>query len=221
LAPVLAVDRRRRRRRALPRLIPLALATIMLSTTVSDGTAMLPAPRLFDRDGAYSPDLRGFKKWRGALERFARDRDDPANVEAEVWRSLVASLPTVDVGPALLEAVNAAVNGRRYVTDAVNWGQGDYWASPLEFLRRSGDCEDFAIAKYLALRERGVPAEEMRVVVLDDLQLGVTHAVLAVRRDAEFYILDNQQPTILPAAAIPHYAPIYAVNEQGWWDYEQ
>jgi predicted transglutaminase-like cysteine proteinase len=193
----------------------------MLSTTVSDGTAMLPTPRLFDRDGVYSPDLRNFRKWRGALDRFARELADPANAEAEIWRNLVAALPTADAGPVLLEAVNAAVNGRRYVTDAVNWGQGDYWASPLEFLRRSGDCEDFAVAKYLALRERGVPADDMRVVVLDDLELGVTHAILAVRRDAEFYILDNQQTAVLPAAAIAHYLPIYAVNEQGWWDYEE
>ena len=193
----------------------------MLSTTVSDGTAMLPTPRLFDRDGVYSPDLRNFRKWRGALDRFARELADPANAEAEIWRNLVAALPTADAGPVLLEAVNAAVNGRRYVTDAVNWGQGDYWASPLEFLRRSGDCEDFAVAKYLALRERGVAADDMRVVVLDDLDLGVTHAILAVRRDAEFYILDNQRPAILPAAAIAHYQPIYAVNEQGWWDYEE
>jgi predicted transglutaminase-like cysteine proteinase len=220
LAPIPAVDRRRRRR-ALPRLIPLALAAIMLSTTVSDGTAMLPAPLLFDRDGVYSPDLRGFKKWRGALDRFARDLADPVNADAGAWRSFVAALPAADAGPALLDAVNAAVNGRRYVTDAVNWGQGDYWASPLEFLRRSGDCEDFAVAKYLALRERGVPADDLRIVVLDDLQLGVTHAILAVRRDAAFYVLDNQQPDILPAATIAHYAPIYAVNEQGWWDYEQ
>ena len=193
----------------------------MLSTTVSDGTAMLPAPRLFDRDGVYSRDLRSFKKWRGALDRFARALAEPANAEAELWRGFVAGLPAADAGPALLEAVNAAINGRRYVTDAVNWGQGDYWESPLEFLRRSGDCEDFAVAKYLALRERGVPADDMRVVVLDDLQLGVTHAILAVRQDAEFYILDNQQSAILPAAAIPYYAPIYAVNEQGWWDYER
>jgi predicted transglutaminase-like cysteine proteinase len=191
----------------------------MLSTTVNDGTAMLPAPRLFDRDGVYSPDLRSFRKWRGALDRFARELADPANAEAETWRRLVAALPTADAGPALLEAVNAAINGRRYITDTVNWGQGDYWASPLEFLRRSGDCEDFAVAKYLALRERGIPADAMRVVVLDDLELGVTHAILAVRQDAEFFVLDNQLSSILPAAAIPHYAPIYAVNEQGWWDY--
>lgn len=191
----------------------------MLSTTVSDGTAMLPAPRLFDRDGVYSPDLRDFRKWRGALDRFARDLADSAGADAEAWRSFVATLPATETGPALIEAVNTAVNGRRYVTDAVNWGRDDYWASPLEFLRRSGDCEDFAVAKYMALRDRGVPADDMRVVVLDDLQLGVTHAVLAVRRDAEFYILDNQQPDILPAAAIRHYKPIYAVNERGWWDY--
>ena len=221
MVPVSAADARPWRRRILLRLVPFALAGVMLlSTSISDGTAMLPAPLLFGADGAYSPDLRGFKKWRGALDRFARDLADPANPDVEAWRRFVAALPAAEDAPSLLQAVNTAVNARRYVTDPVNWGQGDYWASPLEFLRRSGDCEDFAVAKYAALRQLGVPADAMRVVVLDDLELGITHAILAVRADAEFYILDNQRKDVLPAAAIPHYQPIYAVNEQGWWNYE-
>jgi predicted transglutaminase-like cysteine proteinase len=208
-------------RRILLRLVAFALAGVMLlSTGISDGTAMLRAPLLFGADAAYSSDLRGFKKWRGALDRLARDLADPANPDAKAWRRFVAALPAVDSGPSLLQAVNTAVNARRYVTDPVNWGQGDYWASPVEFLRRSGDCEDFAVAKYVALRQLGVPADDMRVVVLDDMQLGITHAILAVRGDAEFYILDNQRKDVMPAAAIPHYRPIYAVNEQGWWNYE-
>ncbi len=200
------------------RLAALTLAAVLLPTGVGDGAAMTSYWRLFGVDGVYSPDLSGFRKWRGVLDRFARELADSANPDVRAWRAFVAAAARVD-GRARLAAVNDAVNGRRYVVDAVNWGRGDYWASPIEFLRKSGDCEDFALAKYMALRALGVPARDMRVVVLDDLRLGITHAVLAVRLDGAFHVLDNQLPGIVPAAAIAHYRPIYAVNEDGWWDY--
>jgi predicted transglutaminase-like cysteine proteinase len=200
------------------RLAVLALAAVLLPTSVGDGTAMTASARLFGADGIYSPDLGGFRKWRGVLERFARDLADPADADVRAWRMFVAAAAAANAR-ARLAAVNDAVNGHRYVADAVNWGIGDYWASPIEFLRRNGDCEDFAVAKYMALRALGVSAGDMRVVVLNDLRLGITHAVLVVRSDGDFYVLDNQLPGIVPAAAIAHYRPIYAVNEDGWWDY--
>ena len=44
----------------------------------------------------------------------------------------------------------------RYQTDIQLWKQNDYWATPLETLGRGfGDCEDYAIAKYISLRALG------------------------------------------------------------------
>ena len=53
-------------------------------------------------------------------------------------------------------AVNRFVNGWAYRADADNYGRSDYWATPLEFFRRSGDCEDYVIAKYRSLRLLGL-----------------------------------------------------------------
>ncbi len=117
-----------------------------------------------------------------------------------------------------LSAVNRFFNRAPYVLDPVNWGVPDYWASPGQFAAKDGDCEDYAIAKYLALRRLGVPAQAMRVVVLEDRNLKTDHAVLAVRDPkGRIWILDNQTPIVVQAERIRHYRPVYSINEEAWW----
>lgn len=206
-------------RRGLRVLPSLALALLLLPAGIGEGTAMPSQPRPFASAGVYSTDFTDFPKWRGMLARSARELSDPAGADARTWDSFVARLRGGD-RPAQLRAVNAAVNAFPYVTDAANWGMADFWETPIEFLQRAGDCEDFAVAKYMALRALGVAVEDMRVAVVDDRQLGVTHAVLLVATtDGGYDVLDNLTDDVLPAAAVPFYHPIYAINEQGWWDY--
>ncbi len=117
-----------------------------------------------------------------------------------------------------LSAINRFFNRAPYVLDPVNWGVPDYWASPGQFAAKDGDCEDYAIAKYLALRRLGVPARAMRVVVLEDRNLNTDHAVLAVRDpEGQIWILDNQTPVVVKAERIRHYRPVYSINEEAWW----
>ncbi|WP_237707120.1 transglutaminase-like cysteine peptidase [Pseudoalteromonas sp. BSi20652] len=45
------------------------------------------------------------------------------------------------------------------------WKQNDYWTTPLETLGRGlGDCEDYAIAKYISLRALGVIDDKLRLI---------------------------------------------------------
>ncbi len=118
-----------------------------------------------------------------------------------------------------LRMVNARLNAARYVTDPVNWGLDDYWSSLTQFLRRDGDCEDYAIAKYMLLKQLGVPVADMKVVIVMDQNLNIAHAILAVRAGAATYILDNQINDIVPDSSIHHYKPYYSINEQAWWVY--
>ncbi len=118
-----------------------------------------------------------------------------------------------------LRVVNSRLNGIRYVTDPVNWGLDDYWSTLAQFLRRDGDCEDYAIAKYMLLKQLGVPVADMRVVIVMDQNLNIPHAILAVRAGATTYILDNQITDIAPDTSIRHYKPYYSINEQAWWVY--
>lgn len=116
-----------------------------------------------------------------------------------------------------IDAVNHWANQQPYVEDTANWGVADYWETPGEFLAHGGDCEDFAIAKYFSLARLGVPADDLRIVIVKDQALGVFHAVLAVRDQDQTLLLDNQLAEAAPLSAVPQYQMVYAINTQGWW----
>lgn len=116
-----------------------------------------------------------------------------------------------------LEKVNQFANRHPYILDINNYGVEDYWAILREFLTLSGDCEDYSLTKYFSLRELGFSADQMRIVALQDTNLRIAHAVLAVEHGGKTLILDNQSPRILVDTEILHYAPLYSVNEKQWW----
>ena len=117
----------------------------------------------------------------------------------------------------LLRYVNSFWNTWPYKEDIVNWGVEDYWAIPAEFLKKSGDCEDYAIVKYFTLKELGIPSENMRIVVVRDTVRNLAHAVLAVYLNGDAYILDNLSNAVLSHSRIRQYSPQYSVNEAGRW----
>ena len=119
------------------------------------------------------------------------------------------------------EAVHDMMNRTNYITDNKNWGKSDYWATPVEFLERGGDCEDFAIAKYTALSMLGVPEERLRLAIVHDKAKDIPHAVLVVYTERGSYILDNQFETLVNAQYGERYRPIYSINREGWWLHTQ
>lgn len=117
-----------------------------------------------------------------------------------------------------LDAVNRWANAHAYVEDWANWGLPDYWETPREFLTRGGDCEDFAIIKYFTLKQLGFSPDDMRIMVVNDTNLEIFHAILAVRqKKGEPVLLDNQAKELVPMSAAPQYHLIYSLNERGWW----
>lgn len=136
-----------------------------------------------------------------------------------------------------LRLVNRFVNDRRYRQDRRRTTEGaagparlaSHWKTLDEFLSRGGDCEDFAAAKYFLLRELGIPAADMRIVVARDWTVNEHHALLAVRRrsagggregDSEedgAWLLDTDDRMTTRKPAIYRYE--YAVNELGVWDH--
>jgi predicted transglutaminase-like cysteine proteinase len=116
-----------------------------------------------------------------------------------------------------LNAVNAWANTRPYVEDIQNYHVSDYWATPGQFLAHGGDCEDYAITKYYSLVRLGFSVDDLRIVIVDDTNLNVFHAVLAVRSDNNVWLLDNQLQHIVPMDIAVQYVPIYSLNEHGWW----
>ena len=118
-----------------------------------------------------------------------------------------------------VRAVNRFANYAPYMTDPVNYHMPDYWATPLQFLKLDGDCEDYAITKYLSLRALEFADDDLRIVVLEDMNLRIAHAILVVYLDGVAWVLDDQVPEVVRAESIHHYRPIYSLNETTWWLY--
>ena len=151
------------------------------------------------------------------FERFDAAMKKPSShVEINALKSDLASLQGLPLSK-MVSRVNSIMNEKRYITDKVNYGKNDYWATPIEFLTKGGDCEDFAIAKYTALRMLGVPENRMLIAIVQDQQKNIPHAVLIVYTDQGAMILDNQIKNAVNASSIRHYKPIFSINQNAWW----
>lgn len=122
------------------------------------------------------------------------------------------------INDALLAAVNAHANGVPAALDLDHWQQQEYWATPVEFVASDGgDCEDYAIAKYFALRAAGVPATRLRMTYVRALTGSriENHMVLAYYPSpgADPLILDNLDPRVLPVSQRPDLVPVFSFND--------
>ena len=118
-------------------------------------------------------------------------------------------------GRARLGEINRAVNLR--IKPADDWflyGVDDFWSAPLATLGvGAGDCEDYAILKYAALRELGVALDDMRIV--RDTRRSTNHAVLAVRDDKQWLILDNRTFVMAKVDDVRHYFFLVILDQGG------
>ncbi len=192
------------------------------------GEAAVAVPRFGD-PAVWEQSFRALPKWRRVLRRIAEERSlyerclEDAEAcpgeAARAWRELLLAVRDAPE-PEQLLAVNRFANRNPYRTDAELYGRSDYWASPLEFLARSGDCEDFAIFKYVSLRLLGFAPERLRVLVVEDQRRGIAHAVLVVESEGRRWVLDNLSERPVAYESIDHYLAFYAVNERERWLYE-
>ncbi|MEM9878419.1 MAG: transglutaminase-like cysteine peptidase [Pseudomonadota bacterium] len=208
-------------------------AGLVLAVLTSPICGTLWAGNAFGVQETGYSDLSYFPKWTGMLARAQRGDIGTAQTKiiaqsckpgvgpmcaSERWQAFMDAPRTRQLrGLNLLRAVNKHINVSRYIQDPVNWGVPDFWAHLGEFFDRSGDCEDYAISKYATLKQLGFPTKAMRVLVLEDLNLDLAHAVLIVELAGVTYVLDNQVNAVLRDSAIYHYKPIYSINEHGWW----
>ena len=182
-------------------------------------------PPIFGSAETPSQNLKLFKKWTGVLDRHAVEKklEDTPCAEGtfnkcflQKWKRYLGEIQNYSPLDKLRE-VNRFANHAPYITDPVNYGVADYWATPRQFLSKDGDCEDYAIAKFYSLLTLGIPNDQMRVVILNDLNLRIAHAVLVVYIDGVAWLLDNQIRDVVRADAVRHYRAIYSVNETTWW----
>ena len=172
--------------------------------------------------------LKALPKWTRVIDKFRNETPAYFNCDRDIstcnshslvsWRAFVNSQQGKSKWEQVKET-NQFLNQWPYILDVRNWGITDYWASPLEFLKKSGDCEDYSIIKYVTLKELGIPPENMRIVVVQDTVRNIAHAVLAVYLDdrKEPVILDSLFDAVLSHKKIMQYSPHYSVNETTRW----
>jgi len=114
------------------------------------------------------------------------------------------------------DAKEIFVNSTPYVSDMKNYGVKDFWASPHEFFAYGGDCDDYAIAKYIFLRHLGFPAEDLRIVFVLTGKRHQLHSVLIVRLKGNEYVLDNLIDTVRPITQIETLQQLVSFNEDGY-----
>jgi predicted transglutaminase-like cysteine proteinase len=120
-------------------------------------------------------------------------------------------------GRARVGLINRAVNLALILTgDERQWGVEDHWSPPLETLQtHRGDCEDYAIVKYLALLEAGLSRDDLKIVIVRNLLPNEDHAVLAARVDGEWLILNDNSPALVRDLDMVRVQPKFLLDQHG------
>jgi len=203
----------------------VAGAVVTIAAPSVEAKFKVTTPSIFGSKEGRSSKMKKFKKWLGVMGRYTKEKPSELNkcrltptnpcyvTKWRIYLNQIANQPK----RKQLDLVNAYLNRYLYKIDPSIYSKKDYWATPKQFFYRSGDCEDFAISKYASLVNLGFPKKDMRLVVLQDLNLKVGHAVLMVKLDGKSFILDNQIKQVVDSKRIRHYKPIYSINEFNWW----
>jgi predicted transglutaminase-like cysteine proteinase len=120
-------------------------------------------------------------------------------------------------GLARIGVINRAVNLAIVPTsDMKQWGVADHWSPPLETLTTGhGDCEDYAIVKYVALINAGVPRADVKLVIVHNRFPDEGHAVVAARVDDRWFILDNRSHALVPDINLRRATPLFVLDYAG------
>jgi predicted transglutaminase-like cysteine proteinase len=208
-------------------LLVLALAVLPAAGAAGGEAEADPPPGLFGSLEFRTGNLAAIRQWASVLDRIAAEQEivaacdddirDCPSPQAIAWRAMVHAQRGRHPLRQLRD-VNAFVNDIvPYRIDRDVFGVSDYWASPLEFLERSGDCEDFAIMKYETLLALGFSNDQMRIAVVNDTIRNLPHAVLIVEYDGRVFVLDSLIDVVVGHEALRQYVPQYSVNRTHRW----
>ncbi len=192
----------------------------LLKTAPNAGNA------LFGSTEVSSADLKALPQWARVLAKMKAERkafraclDNPgacSSAGLKSWREVTLAAkdkPKLEV----LKTVNQYFNRWPYKIDRELYGVSEFWATPQEFMKRSGDCEDYSIAKFFVLRDLGWSNDDLRIVILKDRIRRIGHAVLAVYALGDILILDSLTDLIFSHRKYRHYVPQYSMNETTRW----
>jgi predicted transglutaminase-like cysteine proteinase len=144
------------------------------------------------------------------------DRNNCASPAALRFLAIVDSAKARD-GRARFGEINRAINlAIKPVSDLAQYGAIDVWRSPLAtFATGAGDCEDYAIAKFVALRQAGIASDDVKLLILHDMLRNEDHAVVAARLDGHWLTLDNRRMAMVEDTQVRNYQPTFLIDRDG------
>jgi predicted transglutaminase-like cysteine proteinase len=187
---------------------------------------LAPATEPFGRHTAWSTEDGLREKWQGVerelegeqlvLALCDEDRLHCKSPEALKFLAMIDEAKAHD-GRAKLGDLNRAINlAIRPRSDFAQFGTEDVWRAPLQLLASgAGDCEDYAIAKFMGLRAAGVPSEDLRIVILRDKARHEDHAVVSARLDGHWLLLDNRRMAMVEDVSLLNHQPLFAIDHDG------
>jgi predicted transglutaminase-like cysteine proteinase len=183
------------------------------------------------RSQPFGADLSGLvkgglqSKWNAVKRKLPREHARLVRCEAHLAACTPAAkrfLAILDKaraqeGWARIAEINRAINlNIRPVDDVTQYGVADLWATPLMALKsNAGDCEDYAIAKYVALHEIGFADDDLRLLIVRLHATNEDHAVAAVRYDGQWLILDNRTLVIRQDVNAAEFDPLFMIDGEG------
>ncbi len=166
-----------------------------------------------------------FEKWnsiKAAIEAehaiLAHCRQDMQDCPPAARKFLaVIAAGLAQTGRARVGVINRAINlAIEHMSDLEQWGVDERWSPPLEtFATGRGDCEDYAIAKFVALVEAGIPPEEVRLVIVRDQAANDGHAIAAVHIDDGWVLLDNRWLALVDDDKMRRMVPLFVIDHDG------
>jgi predicted transglutaminase-like cysteine proteinase len=120
-------------------------------------------------------------------------------------------------GIARVGLINRAVDlAIKPTSDQRQWGVAEHWSPPFETLQtHRGDCEDYAIIKYVALLQAGLSHDDVKIVILQNLLPREDHAVTVARVDGQWLILDNRRLALVHDTKMVGSIPKFVLDENG------
>ncbi|MGB5905215.1 MAG: transglutaminase-like cysteine peptidase [Xanthobacteraceae bacterium] len=200
------------------------------AATVASDQPVVTTPGIEGREpfglfGFRAPDGLLWRKWNALRPEIDHDnrtlvrcREDATSCPPHAAQ-LMRLIETIRAksGFAQLDEANRSINAAiRYISDIAQFGVPDRWSSTLAtFATAKGDCEDYAIAKYVVLQQAGFPQDHLRIVLVRDRSVRQDHAVLAARLDDHWMILDNRWSRIVNDVEARNLVPLFALNQSG------
>jgi predicted transglutaminase-like cysteine proteinase len=208
--------------------ISVLLSSALIALTSIYGAGAALADQLFTsyNEVAFRSGI-GFPKWQAIQQRLddeARTVQDclaGANCRSSTAAEIATRLKDLTALPPLdqADAVQRIVNSRPYVEDQRQFGVGDLWQTPFAFWENGGDCEDYAIAKYMALRVLGFSDAQLRLTIMTRQSDREVHAVLLVAIGTEWYAADNLRRGLRRLGGYDSWKPEFSVSDAGFWRY--